>query len=314
MLRTERLLELMLHLRTMQHFTVQELADEFHLSRRTMLRDLQALSMMGVPLSATPGPHGGYVLMQKQRLLPLSLTADEAMSLILAYEALLEYADTPFSVQSLSAITKMRQALPPDVVRQLDYLRAHLVITGAQRMYKAPLLTAILQAARDGIHVRIEYDSRSQVAVRVIYPYGLYAFNGFWYYACFDYKRQQHVSLRADRFLSLQKIEGKELETPPKMSLRAWLQQSDPHEEPLLLLHLVVNKRGMKTVDWTLFTQEIMLDEDGTGTIQKKIPATELAFYAQLLLSLGRDVVIQSPPELVESIKQRAHEILEHYS
>ncbi|MGH2493550.1 MAG: helix-turn-helix transcriptional regulator [Ktedonobacteraceae bacterium] len=314
MSRTERLLELMLRLRTLQRFTVQELADEFHLSRRTMLRDLQALSMMGVPLSATPGPHGGYFLIQKQRLLPLSLTVDEATGLILAYEALLEYPDTPFSVQSLSAITKMRNALPPDVMQQLDQLREHLVITGAQRIYKAPLLTAILQAARDGVHARIEYDSRSQVAERLIYPYGLYAFNGFWYCACFDYKRQQHIPLRADRFLSFQRVEGEGLEMPPKMSLREWLQQSDPAEEPLLSLHVVINKHGMKKVDWAAFWQEVIVDEDGNGTIKKEVAAKELAFYARLLLPLGRDVSIHSPAELVEIIRQHAQEVLAHYS
>lgn len=314
MSRTERLLELMLRLRTLQHFTVQELANEFHLSRRTMLRDLQALSMMGVPLAATPGPHGGYFLVQKQRLLPLSLTVDEAIGLILAYEALLEYPDTPFSTQNLSAITKMRNALPPDVVQQLDHLREHLIIIGAQRIYKAPWLAAILQAARDGAHVCIEYDSRSQVTERLIYPYGLYAFNGFWYCACFDYQRQQHVSLRADRFLSFQRVEGERLETPPKMSLREWLQQSDPDEEPLLSLYIVINKHGMKHVDWTAFTREIIVDEDGNGIIRKKVSAGQLSFYARLLLPLGSDVIITSPPELVEIIRQCAHEILEHYS
>lgn len=313
MSRTERLLELMLRLRTMQHFTVQELADEFQLSRRTMLRDLQALSMMGVPLSATPGPHGGYTLLQKQRLLPLSLTADEAIGLILAYEALLEYTEVPFSVQNLSALTKIRNALPPDVIQQLDQLREHLVITGVQRIYKAPLLTEILQAAIDGVHLRIKYDSRSRVAERLIYPYGLYAFYGFWYCACFDYKRQQHVSLRADRFLALRRVEDEGLETPPKMPLRVWLRQNDPDEEPLLFLHIIIHKYGMKNLDWTLYQQEICIDQDGNGVIRKKIAAKDVNFYARSLLPLGKDVTVESPVELVQAIRHCAYELLEHH-
>ncbi|EFH82603.1 helix-turn-helix transcriptional regulator [Ktedonobacter racemifer] len=244
MSRTERLLELMLRLRTMRHFTVQELAHELHVSRRTMLRDLQALSMMGVPLAATPGPHGGYFLLQKQLLLPLSLTEDEALGMLLSYEALVEYADTPFAVQSLSAITKLCNALPPDVVRRLERLRAHLVISGTQRDYTAPLLTELLQAAIDEVHLNIKYESRSQTTERLIYPYGLYATDGFWYCACFDHRRLLHVSLRADRVLSLQRVEG--LTQPAKMSLRAWLQVNDPDEEPLLELCVIINKRGMK--------------------------------------------------------------------
>src|SRR5258708_1265338 len=312
MSRMERLVELMLRLQTLQHFTVEELADEFHLSRRTMLRDLQALSMMGVPLAATPGPHGGYFLVQQQRLLPLSLTEDEAIGIVLSYEALLNYADSPFAVQNLSAITKLRNALPPAVLQRLDRLRAHLVIGGTQRVYTAPLLSSLLKAAMDGVHVQIVYDSRSQVAERLIYPYGLYAFNGFWYCACFDQKRQQHISLRADRILSMQRREG--LETPPKMSLREWMQASDPDEDPVLVLHIVITARGMKNVNWSVFLPEMVVDEDGNGIIQKKIPANELAFYTRLLLPLGSEVTIESPSELVESIKQCAHEILEHYT
>lgn len=312
MSRMERLVELMLRLQTLQRFTVQDLADEFHISRRTMLRDLQALSMMGVPLAATPGPHGGYLLMREQRLLPLSLTEDEAIGIVLSYESLLDYADSPFSVQSLSAITKLRNALPTDVLQRLDRLRAHLVMSSTQRVYTAPLLAPLLQAAMDGVYVQIVYESRSQVAERLIYPYGLFAANGFWYCACFDQKRQQHIALRADRILSMERKEG--LETPPKMSLREWLQASDPDEEPALVLHVVINKHGMKQVSWSRFRHEITIDDDGNGTIQKKIPTKDLAFYAQLFLPLGSDVTIESPRELVETIRERAHEILEHYT
>ena len=61
-LRTTRLLELLVRVQTKPRFTAQELADEFGVSRRMMLRDLNALSGMGVPLCSTPGPGGGYSL------------------------------------------------------------------------------------------------------------------------------------------------------------------------------------------------------------------------------------------------------------
>ena len=57
--RTARLLELLIRVQTKPHFTAAELAEEFGVSRRTMLRDLGALSAMGVPLRSTPGPGVG---------------------------------------------------------------------------------------------------------------------------------------------------------------------------------------------------------------------------------------------------------------
>src|SRR4051794_21743868 len=88
MSRTARLLELLVTVQQRHRFTVQEMADEFGVSRRTMLRDLHDLSAMGIPLPATPGPGGGYALIRNQRQLPLALTVDEALAVILSYEAI----------------------------------------------------------------------------------------------------------------------------------------------------------------------------------------------------------------------------------
>jgi predicted DNA-binding transcriptional regulator YafY len=54
--RKARLLEFLMRVQTKPRFTAQDLAEEFWVSRRTMLRDLAALSEMGVPLRSTPGP------------------------------------------------------------------------------------------------------------------------------------------------------------------------------------------------------------------------------------------------------------------
>src|SRR6476469_9593243 len=123
MARTARLLELLIALQRKQRFTVQEMADAFGVSRRTMLRDLHDLSAMGVPLAATPGPGGGYTLIRSQRQLPLALTVNEAISIIVSYEAFLRYAASPVAPESLSVVTKLRAALPPDSVQEIDRIR-----------------------------------------------------------------------------------------------------------------------------------------------------------------------------------------------
>ena len=128
MSRTARLLELLVRVQTRPRFTAAELAEEFGVSRRTMLRDLRALSDMGVPLRSTPGPGGGYSLPRGGRRLWPSLTVDEALGLIVSYEALLRYPVHPFSSQGVPAMTKLRAALPKDVVGELDRLRRHVAV------------------------------------------------------------------------------------------------------------------------------------------------------------------------------------------
>src|SRR5215213_55945 len=119
---------------------------------------------------------------------------DEALALIASYEALLRYPVHPFSTKGLSAVTKLRAALPKDVVAQLDRLRRHVFVGGPVRDYEAPLLGELLSAALEAAHLKVTYDSiESGVTERVIFPYGLYASQGYWYCVCFDSRREMNV-------------------------------------------------------------------------------------------------------------------------
>jgi predicted transcriptional regulator YdeE len=62
--KTQRLNEVMVRVYEKQKFTVDELAEEFQVSYRTMLRYLHELSGMGVPLYSEIGKHGGYSILK----------------------------------------------------------------------------------------------------------------------------------------------------------------------------------------------------------------------------------------------------------
>ena len=310
MSRTERLIEVLIKLQTRPRFTVQELADECGVSRRTMLRDLHALSSMGVPLISTPGPHGGYEV-SRRRLLPLTLSVDEASGILLSYDAFLRYAQSPFSAQSLSAITKLRNALPPEVVDELDRVRRHVAVLDPHPSYEAPLLADLLQAALDSVHLQIVYDSKSGVSERVIYPFGLYASQGFWYCACYDYKREMNLSLRADRFVSIARVEG--LERPSHIQVEEWLDVVEQEDGQQLPLRARVTERGMKSFELQRLFGEMMVADPGGGVIEGTIPLSEIDFFAARLLVVGTDVVVESPPELVVAIRAKAEALAALY-
>jgi predicted DNA-binding transcriptional regulator YafY len=306
--RTARLLELMIRVQAKSRFTSAELAEEFGVSRRTILRDLQTLLGMGVPLRSTPGPGGGYSLPRGGRRLTPSLTVDEALGLLLSYEALLRYPVDPFSSEGISAATKLRAALPKDVVGELERLRRHVAVVEPVREYEAPLLGDLLQAALDGMHLMVVYDSiRSGTSERVIFPFGLYASQGYWYCACFDHKRSANVSMRADRFLTAERVEG--YARPAHVPLERWPHGTGDADDESIRLQAQVTARGMKSFELTSLFGRITPDRRGGGLIEADIPKQELDYYASRLLSVGTDVVVQSPPELVEAIRGKAREV-----
>lgn len=82
-----------------KRFTVRELAQEFGVSKRTILRDLQELSEMGVPLYSEVGPHGGYQVLNERILPPIVFSEDEAVSIFFAIHALRHYISLPFDME-----------------------------------------------------------------------------------------------------------------------------------------------------------------------------------------------------------------------
>jgi predicted DNA-binding transcriptional regulator YafY len=310
MSKSERLLELLVTFRGHGRFTVQGLADQYGVSRRTMLRDLQSLSLLGVPLTSTPGRGGGYTLAFPHREISLLLTADEAIGLVLSYDAFQTYSQSPFSSGNISAISKLRAAMAPDVLREVDELRTRVAMVTIPRIYEAPLLPELLRAARDGAHLRIAYESRRGSSERLIYVYGLYAGLGFWYCACFDYSRRVHASLRADRIVWLEQVEGQE--RPPAMTLQAWLGQRRGADRTLRL-RAKVTPRGMKMIDWSGFGSALIQTAAGGGEIDTYIPVSGLEHYARLLLPPAGEVEVESPPELVDLLCKAARSILARY-
>ena len=61
MTRTDRLTGIILALQGRRQ-TAAQLAERFEVSLRTILRDVDALSQIGVPIVALPGAGGGYGL------------------------------------------------------------------------------------------------------------------------------------------------------------------------------------------------------------------------------------------------------------
>lgn len=313
MARTGRLLELLIALQAQPRFTVAALAARFGVSRRTMLRDLHELSALGVPLAAVPGPGGGYALLPGRRHLPLELTAEEAVALILSYEALLAYPQSPFAAGSLSAITKLRATLPPAVIAELDRLREFVAVLPAETAprYDAPLLPLLLAAARDGAHLRVAYESRSGHSERLIYPFGLYASAGYWYCACFDYRRGGAVALRADRLTAAERIEGHDVPAVP--TVREWLRTRWRGPAEMVPLRLVVSAAARRRFDFGFLDASLVADDAGGGVIATTLPAAELDYYATRLLPMGASVRVEAPPELIAALRERARAVVALY-
>lgn len=67
-MRMDRLLNLVTYLLNRETVSGRALADKFEVSTRTIQRDMETLSMAGIPIGSTQGINGGYFIMKSFKL------------------------------------------------------------------------------------------------------------------------------------------------------------------------------------------------------------------------------------------------------
>ena len=112
-MRADRLISILMLLQTRGRITSLQLALELEVSPRTILRDIEALSIAGVPILTVRGPRGGVELLDGFRTDLSGLTRAEAEMLPLAGLSTVAEAIDTYGVAS-SARRKLLFALAPE--------------------------------------------------------------------------------------------------------------------------------------------------------------------------------------------------------
>jgi len=112
MKRNDRLFGILLRLRGGHAVSATDLAAAFEVSPRTIYRDVDALSALGIPIYAERGRTGGFRLLEGYFLPALGFTVEEAVSLTLGITLLRAMRVRPYEAALESAEHKLIAAMP----------------------------------------------------------------------------------------------------------------------------------------------------------------------------------------------------------
>ncbi|EON34761.1 putative transcriptional regulator [Gordonia terrae C-6] len=202
-MRAERLIALLMLLKKHERVTAAELAAELGVSERTVLRDIDALSLSGVPVYAERGRHGGFALLPGYRTDLTGLTVDEATSLLAGTGRV----DSPAFA---SAMRKVTAALP-EAHRSQAVRAAQRILVRPEGFVRAPEVLDNLQAVQiavfEGRRIRVRYRSRGADAARehVLDPIGLIVAGDTWYLVAGS-RRRDATATPAERMFRLSRM------------------------------------------------------------------------------------------------------------
>lgn len=103
-----------------------ELAERFEVSQRTIYRDIEVLSGLGVPVSAEMGRSGGFRLGEDYFLPPVTLGPEEALSLIVGLCLMRRLRVMPFPKEAELAERKLLAALPEGTARLVSGMERYI--------------------------------------------------------------------------------------------------------------------------------------------------------------------------------------------
>ncbi|UVO11734.1 WYL domain-containing protein [Mycobacterium sp. SVM_VP21] len=182
-MRADRLLATLLLLQQRKQVTALEVARELEVSERTARRDLEALSVAGVPVYSMQGRGGGWRLLGGARTDLSGLTASEARALFLVAGP--ASAATP---EVKAALRKLVRALPEPFREQAEAAATSVVVDprhwGASQVVPRPpqFLDDLQEAVIRGVQIRLGYvDRQGAETERTVHPLGIVAKGPTWY-------------------------------------------------------------------------------------------------------------------------------------
>lgn len=221
--RAERLFQLTTLLRNRRTvLTAKQMSEHLRVSERTIYRDIQSLSLSGVPIEGEAGV--GYRLSHRYQLPPLMFDREEVEALLLGARMVSSWGDTDMAIHANQAIQKILAVLP-DHLRHSDENLPLLVPTmeAAQKYY-----TAHSQAMREAIRlqqrVMIDYArADEQQSSRTIEPLGLIFWGRVWTLVAWCHLRNDYRTFRLDRIQAIV-ITDEKFATSDDKSLKHFLQ------------------------------------------------------------------------------------------
>lgn len=271
---------------------------------RTVHRDIDALSLSGVPVYAERGRHGGFALLPGLAADLTGLSLDEAQALLTATSP----HDAGTAPALASALRKIVDALP-DQRRTIAQSRARRVLVtpdGWLREATAePALADVERAVFAGRRLRFHYVRGERVEQRTVDPWGLIHTTGRWYLVAAHLGRDRIY--RVSRMRSARVLEAA-AQVPDDLDLETWWAK---RRQSFLTSRDQVQATIAVAPDQVADARAIAVDAQETGILDdgRVVLAVRLAGEAhafRLLWQLGPEAELLTPADLRSALRRRA--------
>lgn len=202
MRRADRLFQIVQILRNKRLVTAKTLAERLEVSERTIYRDIQDLSLSGVPVEGEAGV--GYRLRHSLDIPPIMFNAEEIEALVVGVRMSKTWAGSELGQSAQSALDKITAVIPPGLRHKIEDSKL-FALRFSQRQDIDSHLDICRKAIGNKRLLLIDYcRADGEQSLRSIQPLGLYFWGNVWTLVAWCQLRDDFRHFRLDRILSIQ--------------------------------------------------------------------------------------------------------------
>lgn len=301
-MKVERLLSILLTLLIKKKVIAKDLAELYHVTTRTIYRDMETLSLSGIPIYTERGQSGGFFIDQDFTLDGFLLTAQERQTLLNLSQNLAE-------ITNLAEIESISKKLEPFKTAKSDTF----LIDFSQWEINSEPIELIDTAIQESKKVSFSYTSYlGEESQRLVCPLNLVYKANHWYLYGFCQNREAYRLFRVSRIRDLQPLATtfvNHYQSICHEDLNSLLTNLEPAPEiQLVELHFTKQVKA-KVLD--LFSEDEIKEQADQLMVRKKMPIND--WLVSLILGFQDAATVILPTSLKNDVKLAAEKIVAQY-
>ena len=297
-MKDNRLFRILYYILEKEKVTANELADKFEVSVRTIYRDIDSISSVGVPIFTTQGKGGG-IKIDNEFILNKSLFDTNEKEQIIAALQGLEKTNEPYKselITKLSALFKIKNS---------NWIEIDFTSWGSNNVYQ-DLFNALKTAIINKNIISFSYNSsKGEKINRKVKPIRLLFKEQDWYLYAFCLLRNDFRYFKLSRIKDLEVLAINYEDNFENVVLKKGLKY-----ENIVNIKLKFDKSVAFRV-YDEFNEAIEEDEKGNLYVEIKIPNNYKLY--NYIFSFGSNVEILEPKEIRNQFKNMINEIAKKY-
>lgn len=305
-MKIDRLISIIMVLLEREKISATKLAEMFEVTPRTIYRDIETISLSGIPIVTYPGINGGIGIMKEYKIDKKLFTTSDITALL---TGLVSIHPTLSCEEIVNTLAKVKGLIPAEQIRDIELKLNQISIdltpwNGNKNLQ--PNLEEIKKALNERKFISFDYSDRSgKRSKRKVEPYRLVLKAINWYLQGYCTSRQNFRIFKLSRISSLEVLE--DTFTPREFDAKS-LGSSAWIENRIITIKLLIDDSLKERI--MEYCGEENIQSYSNNKLIVSFPFVEDESAYNLLLSFGDKCECIEPPgvraELIRRIKNLA--------